>query len=122
MMVRLLQQPHIQDTLRIQQHVVNWDAVNEIERECGLPETPCPQSDVTRRLGLADYRIEQHGHAVIILTDRARQRDTRPRPVRGWRIPFQTQHETAEFVLAGEAEGFTFEGKELIADARQKQK
>jgi hypothetical protein len=52
MMVRLLLQPHIQASLRVQRQVVNWDAVNEVERECGLPETPCPETDVTRRLGL----------------------------------------------------------------------
>ena len=52
MMVELLKQPQIQYQLRIQQEVVNWDAINEVERECGLPETPCPESDVTKRLGL----------------------------------------------------------------------
>lgn len=57
MMVNLLKQSHIQEQLRIQSQVVNWDAVNEVERECGLPETPCPESDVTLRLGLE----EKHG-------------------------------------------------------------
>jgi len=51
-MVGLLLLPHIQDTLRLQQQVVNWDEINAIERECGLPETPCPDTDVTLRLGL----------------------------------------------------------------------
>jgi hypothetical protein len=51
-MVHLLQQPHFQENLRIQQQVVNWDAISEVEPECGLAETPCPDSDVTKWLGL----------------------------------------------------------------------
>jgi hypothetical protein len=54
MIVGLLKMPHIQETLRVQGQVVNWDAINEVERECGLPETPCPESDVTLRLGLKE--------------------------------------------------------------------
>ncbi len=52
-LVNLFTLPHIQDALRVQGQVVNWDAINEIERACGLPETKCPDSDVTLRLGLA---------------------------------------------------------------------
>jgi hypothetical protein len=52
MMVNMLKLPHVHESLRIQGQVVNWDAINEIERECGLPETPCPETDVTMRLGL----------------------------------------------------------------------
>jgi hypothetical protein len=52
MMVNLLTLPHVHESLRIQGQVVNWDAINDVERKCGLPETPCPDSDVTLRLGL----------------------------------------------------------------------
>jgi hypothetical protein len=51
-MVKLLQQPHVQDSLVSQEQVVNWDAVNDIERQCGLPLTPCPNSLSTQKLGL----------------------------------------------------------------------
>jgi hypothetical protein len=51
-MVGLLKLPHVQDSLRLQGKVINWDAINEMERACGLPETPCPNSDVTQKLGL----------------------------------------------------------------------
>ena len=51
-LVDMLKLPHVHEHLRIQGQVINWDAINEIERECGLPETPCPDSDVTLRLGL----------------------------------------------------------------------
>jgi hypothetical protein len=50
--VKLLQQPHVQNQLLFQEQMVNWDAVNDMERQCGLPETPCPDSPVTKRLGL----------------------------------------------------------------------
>jgi len=49
-MVDLLKLPHVQESLRIQKKVINWDEINEMERACGLPETPCPDSDVTRHL------------------------------------------------------------------------
>ena len=51
MMVKLLEMPHVQNGLRIEQKVVNWDDINAVERECGLPETPCPNTDVTVRRG-----------------------------------------------------------------------
>ena len=52
MMVKLLQQPHVQNSLLVQEKVVNWDAVNDVERQCGLPLTPCPESFTTQKLGL----------------------------------------------------------------------
>ena len=52
MMVKLLQQPHVHDSLVMQEQVVNWDVVNDIERQCGLPQTPCPNSVATQKLGL----------------------------------------------------------------------
>jgi hypothetical protein len=51
-MVQLLQQPHVQQSLIVQGQKVNWDVVNDIERQCGLPETPCPNSIATQKLGL----------------------------------------------------------------------
>ena len=51
-MVKLLQQPHVHDSLLAQEQVVNWDVVNDIERQCGLPQTPCPNSIATQRDGL----------------------------------------------------------------------
>ena len=53
-MVKLLSAPAVHDSLRIQGQVINWDVINDIERECGMPLTPCPDSDVTVRLGLKD--------------------------------------------------------------------
>jgi len=52
MMVKLWQQPHVQDSLLAQKQVVNWDVVNDVERQCGLPLTPCPNSIATQKLGL----------------------------------------------------------------------
>jgi hypothetical protein len=51
-MIKLLLLPASQDSLRTQQVVFNWDEINAIERECGLPETQCPNTDVLKRLGL----------------------------------------------------------------------
>ena len=52
MMVNLLKTPGMQQQLLIEQKVVNWDAINEVERECGLPITPCPDSPILKYLGL----------------------------------------------------------------------
>jgi hypothetical protein len=40
-----------------------------------------------------------------------------PSPKIGARLAFKTRYETAQFVHAGEEEGFTFEGKEFLAKA-----
>ena len=53
-MIKLLQSPVTQESLRISGDAINWDAINAIEAECGLPLTPCPDSDVTLHLGLMD--------------------------------------------------------------------
>jgi hypothetical protein len=58
-MLQLLTSPVVHDQLRIQGEVINWDAVNDIERECGMPETPCPDSDVTLRLGLDENAADR---------------------------------------------------------------
>jgi hypothetical protein len=52
MMVKLLQQPHVHESLIMQGQSVNWDVVNDMERQCGLPKTPCPDSVATQKLGL----------------------------------------------------------------------
>ena len=52
MFVKLLQQPHVHDSLIMQDQKVDWDVINDMERQCGLPHTPCPDSIATQRLGL----------------------------------------------------------------------
>jgi len=52
LMVRLLQDPQVHASLLAQGQKVNWDVVNDMERQCGLPLTPCPDSIATQRLGL----------------------------------------------------------------------
>jgi hypothetical protein len=51
-MVKLLQQPHVHESLIMQGQKVNWDVLNDMERQCGLPQTPCPDSIATQKLGL----------------------------------------------------------------------
>ncbi len=63
----------------------------------------------------ADYRIEPNGTVVVLRSVRATQRGRGPKPQQGARLAFRTRHDTAEFVRAGEAEGFTFEGREFLA-------
>ena len=66
---------------------------------------------------MADYRIEPDGTVVVFLSERATQRASGPNPKIGARLAFKTRIETAQFVRAGEAEGFPFEGKEFLAQA-----
>ena len=56
MMVELLKTPGMQQQLRIQAKVVNWDAVNDVERECGLPVTPMPDCEVFEHGGLIEKK------------------------------------------------------------------
>lgn len=63
---------------------------------------------------MADYRIEEDGTLIKMLSERSTQRGQGPKPKIGWSIAFKTKFDTAEFVRAGEAEGFTFEGKEHL--------
>ena len=42
---------------------------------------------------------------------------TEPKPAVGARLAFKTKADTADFVEAMEAEGFTFEGKEYLIAA-----
>ncbi len=65
---------------------------------------------------MADYRIERDGTVVVFLSQRSTQRASgTSHPKIGARLAFKTKHDTAEFVRAGEREGFTFEGKEFVA-------
>lgn len=51
-MVKLLQQSYVHESLIMQGQKFNWDVINDMERQCGLPQTPCPNSIATQRLGL----------------------------------------------------------------------
>jgi hypothetical protein len=64
---------------------------------------------------MADYRIEPDGTVVVFLSERATRRASGSNPKIGAPLAFKTRFETAQFVRAGEAEGFTFEGKEFLA-------
>jgi len=66
---------------------------------------------------MSDYRIESDGTVVVFLSERATQRASGSNPKIGARLAFKTRFETAQFVRACEAEGFTFEGKEFVAEA-----
>ncbi len=76
-----------------------------------LPPTPEPAHEEQPKV---DYRIERNGTVVVLESERATQRGIGPKPQRGSRLAFRTKDDTAEFVRAGEAEGFIFEGKEFI--------
>jgi len=66
---------------------------------------------------MADYRIEPDGTVLVFLSERSTKRASGPNPKIGMRLAFKSRYETAQFVRAGEAEGFTFEGKEFLAQA-----
>jgi len=66
---------------------------------------------------MTDYRSERDGTVVVFLSEKATRRPAGPNPKVGSRLAFRTRYDTAEFVRAGEAEGFTFEGKEFLAEA-----
>jgi hypothetical protein len=63
-----------------------------------------------------DYRIERDGTTVVLVSERATQRGTGPRPQQGARLAFRTTHDTLQFVRAAESEGFLFEGKEIFGE------
>jgi hypothetical protein len=50
-MREMLTSPAVHEGMRIQGKFIDWDAFNEIERACGVPLTPCPDTDVTLRAG-----------------------------------------------------------------------
>jgi hypothetical protein len=65
---------------------------------------------------MADYRIGQDGTIITFLSERATQRAAgEVHPKIGSHIAFRTKSDAAGYVRAGEAEGFTFEGKEFLA-------
>ena len=78
-----------------------------------LPLPPTPESAPEVKPTI-DYRIEPNGTTVVLQSLRATQRGSGPKPQQGTRLAFRTKQDTAEFVRAGEAEGFTFEGKEFV--------
>jgi len=78
-----------------------------------LPLPPTPESAPDEQLK-ADYRIERDGTVVVLESERSTQRGKGPKPAPGARLAFKTKHDTADFVRASEAEGFTFEGKEFL--------
>ena len=61
-----------------------------------------------------DYRIEPESTFVTLLTSRAIERHGAYHPGIGWRIAFRSKRDIADFVRVGEADGFTFEGRELL--------
>jgi len=79
------------------------------------PLPPTPESVVEKQPAV-DYRIEANGTVVVLESVRATQRGRGPKPQQGARLAFKTKYDTAEFVRAGEAEGFSFHGKEFIGD------
>jgi len=65
---------------------------------------------------MPDYRIGPDGTIVTFLSERATHRASRAnRPKVGHSVAFKTRRDTAEYMHVGEAEGFTFEGKEFLA-------
>lgn len=58
MFVKFLLSPGMQQQRLTQQEVINWDVINDIERQCGLPPTPCPDHVTTQHLGLDEYAPE----------------------------------------------------------------
>jgi hypothetical protein len=68
---------------------------------------------------MADYRIERDGTVIFFLSEKATRRVAGPNPRVGARLAFKTRRDTVEFVRVGEAAGFTFEGKEFLAEGRR---
>jgi hypothetical protein len=67
---------------------------------------------------MADYRIGPDGTIITFLSERATLRASgTSHPKVGSHIAFKSRYEAEEYVRAGEAQGFTFEGKEFLARA-----
>jgi hypothetical protein len=66
---------------------------------------------------MADYRIEPSATVIVYLSERARQRGQGPKPAIGAPLAFKSKYDTEEFVKLGEAEGYTFEGKEFLEES-----
>lgn len=63
---------------------------------------------------MKDYKIGTNGMFVTMLSERACQR-IGSKALFGWSLSFNSTEDTAEFVKTGEAAGYTFEGKEVLA-------
>ena len=67
---------------------------------------------------MADYKIIRlpgGEFGIQVESDRAGNR-RRPHNTKGVTLAFKTDGEAFDFVRVGEAEGYTFEGKELLED------
>lgn len=66
---------------------------------------------------MADYRIEPDGLMIVFLSERSTKRSRPPGliPI-GSKLAFKTQYDTTQFVIAGEREGFSFDGKEYLGE------
>ena len=66
---------------------------------------------------MADYKIEPDGKLVTFVKARSATGSEQNPRNSGTQLSFKTIDETAEFVRTGECHGFTFEGKEFLAQA-----
>jgi len=67
---------------------------------------------------MEDYQIKSNGQGIFgisALTERAQHRAAGPPVTSDLTLVFRTRAEALEFVTAGEAQGFIFAGKELLA-------
>ena len=67
---------------------------------------------------MADYKIirfQDSGFGVRAESDRAGNR-SKPHSMKGMTLGFKTHFEALDFLRKGEAEGYTFEGRELLED------
>ena len=66
---------------------------------------------------MEDYQIKSDGHGslgVSAQTERAKTRAAGPPVTSDLTLVFKARADALEFVRAGEAQGFTFAGKELL--------
>lgn len=94
-----------------------------MQSQCRRINGEClPQAKPAAILGsgvnqMADYRIEPDGLVIQYVSEKSTLRTSPPGRVKiGARLAFKTQHDTRQFVVAGEREGFVFEGKEFLVD------
>lgn len=93
--------------------------VSELEGPIAFRSNSKPKDSAPRhnQADAADYRIEPDGLVVQYLSERSRLRTSPPGRMKvGARLAFKTQHDTREFVVAGECEGCVFEGKHFLTD------
>jgi hypothetical protein len=66
---------------------------------------------------MEDYQIKSDGrgnYGVSAQTERAQKRAAGPPVTSDLTLAFRTRDDALQFVRAGEAQGFTFSGKELL--------